>query len=90
MVTAVHLFKPSGDADFPNNNLTFAQVKELVDLKFPANGEADGYAEFKKDAYKMYGDSLVVRVSPIEAELKPENITLINSQGAEVSSDVPC
>ena len=84
MVTDVQLFNFAA----PNRTgfdrtLNFAQVEEL-DNVFPANGEADGKFTFTKGNYHIGEDSLLVRVSPVDAELTKSNVSLLNSQGKEL------
>ena len=84
MVTDVQLF---GFA-LPNRTgfdrtLNFAQVEEL-DNVFPAEGVADGKFTFTKGNYHIGEDSLLVRVSPVDAELTKSNVSLLNSQGKEL------
>ena len=84
MVTDVQLYNFAA----PNRTgfdrtLNFAQVEEL-DNVFPANGEADGKFTFTKGNYHIGEDSLLVRVSPVDAELTKSNVSLLNSQGKEL------
>ena len=84
MVTDVQLFV----FDLPNRTgfdrtLNFAQVEEL-DNVFPAEGVADGKFTFTKGNYHIGEDSLLVRVSPVDAELTKSNVSLLNSQGKEL------
>ena len=84
MVTDVQLF----DFALPNRTgfdrtLNFAQVEEL-DNVFPAEGVADGKFTFTKGNYHIGEDSLLVRVSPVDAELTKSNVSLLNSQGKEL------
>ena len=84
MVTDVQLFEFA----LPNRTgfdrtLNFAQVEEL-DNVFPAEGVADGKFTFTKGNYHIGEDSLLVRVSPVDAELTKSNVSLLNSQGKEL------
>ena len=84
MVTDVQLFQFA----YPNRSgfdrtLNFAQVEEL-DNVFPAEGVADGKFTFTKGNYHIGEDSLLVRVSPVDAELTKSNVSLLNSQGKEL------
>ena len=84
MVTDVQLFQFA----LPNRTgfdrtLNFAQVEEL-DNVFPAEGVADGKFTFTKGNYHIGEDSLLVRVSPVDAELTKSNVSLLNSQGKEL------
>ena len=84
MVTDVQLFEFA----VPNRSgfdrtLNFAQVVEL-DNVFPAEGVADGKFTFTKGNYHIGEDSLLVRVSPVDAELTKSNVSLLNSQGKEL------
>ena len=84
MVTDVQLYNFAA----PNRTgfdrtLNFAQVEEL-DNVFPAEGVADGKFTFTKGNYHIGEDSLLVRVSPVDAELTKSNVSLLNSQGKEL------
>ena len=84
MVTDVQLYNFA----LPNRTgfdrtLNFAQVEEL-DNVFPAEGVADGKFTFTKGNYHIGEDSLLVRVSPVDAELTKSNVSLLNSQGKEL------
>ena len=84
MVTDVQLYEFA----LPNRTgfdrtLNFAQVEEL-DNVFPAEGVADGKFTFTKGNYHIGEDSLLVRVSPVDAELTKSNVSLLNSQGKEL------
>ena len=93
MITDISLYT-SGIADLTgfNNNLDFWQVKEAVDRKFPFGDDVkditDGTIEFKKDALKMYDDSVLVRVNPVNAVLNADDISLVNSQGVALGKDI--
>ena len=85
MVTDVQLFdfaKPNYSGF--NTTLNFVQVEEKNNT-FPANGETgDDKFTFKEGNYYVGEDSLLIRVSPVDAELTKENISLLNSQGKEL------
>lgn len=85
MVTDVQLFdfaKPNNSGF--NTTLNFVQVEEKNNT-FPANGETgDDKFTFKEGNYYVGEDSLLIRVSPVDAELTKENISLLNSQGKEL------
>ena len=94
MVTAVDLYKTNESYRWsnglPDNDLTFIWVPSEHTTKFPADKNiADAQIEFSAD-HKNFTitDSLVVRVSPTNAELTPANISLINSQGKELNEFV--
>ena len=93
MVTAVDLYKTDANRwsnGLPDNDLTFIWVPSEHTTKFPANKNiADAQIEFSADHKNItITDSLVVRVSPTNAELTPANISLINSQGKELNEFV--
>ena len=94
MVTAVDLYKTSESYRWsnglPDNDLTFIWVPSEHTTKFPANKNlTDAQIEFSADHKNItISDSLVVRVSPTNAELTPANISLINSQGKELNEFV--
>ena len=93
MVTAVDLYKTGEDRwsnGLPDNDLTFIWVPSEHTTKFPADKNlTDAQIEFSADHKNItITDSLVVRVSPTNAELTPANISLINSQGKELNEYV--
>ena len=92
MVTSINLYNNTGSSYWPNGSinpydmdLVFYQAEEN-DNVFPANGEtgSDKYT-FVAGNVKTYGDSVLVRVNPVNAELTKENISLMNSQGKELN-----
>lgn len=93
MVTAVDLYKTDANrwqTGLPDDDLTFIWVPSEHTTKFPANKNlTDAQIEFSADHKNItITDSLVVRVSPTNAELTPANISLINSQGKELNEFV--
>ncbi len=93
MVTAVDLYKTDANRwsnGLPDNDLTFIWVPSEYTTKFPASKDVtDAQIEFSADHKNItITDSLVIRVSPTNAELTPANVTLINSQGKELSEFV--
>lgn len=94
MVTAVDLYKTNENnrwsSGLPDDDLTFIWVPSEHTTKFPANKNlTDAQIEFSADHKNItITDSLVVRVSPTNAELTPANISLINSQGKELNEFV--
>lgn len=93
MVTDVDLYITDAyryNNGLPNKNLMFVYVPQEKDTKFPANeGVADAQIEFSSENKNVTTtDSLVIRVSPTNAVLDPSNISLINSQGKELSEYV--
>ena len=93
MVTAVDLYKTDANRwsnGLPDNDLTFIWVPSEHTTKFPADKNlTDAQIEFSADHKNItIADSLVVRVSPTNAELTPANISLINSQGKELNEFV--
>ena len=81
MVTDVDLFASNAD-EFDNydTDLNFWKVKELVDVTFPGDKETgEDTFTFTKDNVRLFNDKLIVRVSPVDATLTPEMISLINS-----------
>ena len=93
MVTAVSLYKTGEDRwsnGLPDDDLTFIWVPSEHTTKFPADKNlTDAQIEFSADHKNItITDSLVVRVSPTNAELTPANISLINSQGKELNEFV--
>ena len=93
MVTAVDLYKTDENRwsnGLPDNDLTFIWVPSEHTTKFPADKNlTDAQIEFSADHKNItITDSLVVRVSPTNAELTPANVSLINSQGKELNEFV--
>ena len=93
MVTAVDLYKTDANRwsnGLPDNDLTFIWVPSEHTTKFPADKNlTDAQIEFSADHKNItITDSLVVRVSPTNAQLTPANISLINSQGKELNEFV--
>ena len=93
MVTAVDLYKTDANRwsnGLPDNDLTFIWVPSEHTTKFPADKNlTDAQIEFSADHKNItITDSLVVSVSPTNAELTPANISLINSQGKELNEFV--
>lgn len=85
MVTDVQLFNIAQ----PNytgfdRNLNFVQAAEKANV-FPAEANvADKQLKFEEGKYYAGEDSLLIRVSPVDAELTPGSISLLNSQGKEL------
>ena len=85
MVTDVQLFNIAQ----PNytgfdHNLNFVQAAEKANV-FPAEANvADKQLKFEEGKYYAGEDSLLIRVSPVDAELTPSSISLLNSQGKEL------
>uniref|UniRef100_UPI003FED6043 hypothetical protein n=1 Tax=Prevotella sp. TaxID=59823 RepID=UPI003FED6043 len=93
MVTAVSLYKTDEcrwSNGLPDDDLTFIWVPSEHTTKFPADKNlTDAQIEFSADHKNItITDSLVVRVSPTNAELTPANVSLINSQGKELNEFV--
>lgn len=66
-------------------------VAEEQDNLFPEDAASvTEQLEFKKGISSVQGDMVLVRVNPTNAVLKPENISLINSQGEELTGLVDC
>ena len=85
MVTDVQLFNIAepNNTGF-NRTLNFVQAAEKANV-FPAEANvADKQLTFEKGKYYSGEDSLLIRVSPVDAELTPGSISLLNSQGKEL------
>ena len=87
MVTDVQLynFAQTNVVDgFNNHSLNFVQTAEQENV-FPVDAKAtDKQLTFKDGKYYVGEDSLLVRVSPVDAELTASNVSLMNSQGVEL------
>jgi len=82
-VTSVELYYKSGAAFNGNNlkDLIFTEAVEKTNT-FPAEPiEGEKQYVFTDGTYSIYGDSIVVRVSPTNAQLTADMIQLINSKG---------
>ena len=85
MVTDVQLFSiAQPNYTGFNSTLNFVQAAEQANV-FPAEANvADKQLTFEKGKYYSGEDSLLIRVSPVDAELTPGSISLLNSQGKEL------
>ena len=85
MVTDVQLFNFAvPNCTGFNRTLDFVQAAEQANV-FPAEANvADKQLTFEKGKYYSGEDSLLIRVSPVDAELTPGSISLLNSQGKEL------
>ena len=85
MVTDVQLFNfARPDYTGFNRTLNFVQAAEQANV-FPAEANvADKQLKFEEGKYYAGEDSLLIRVSPVDAELTPGSISLLNSQGKEL------
>ena len=85
MVTDVQLYKftTATNPGF-NQELKFIQATEQANV-FPGAGVADAQFTFEKGKYFAGEDSLLIRVSPVDAELTTSNISLLSSQGKELN-----
>ena len=85
MVTDVQLFNiAQPNYTGFNSTLNFVQAAEQANV-FPAEANvADKQLTFEKGKYYSGEDSLLIRVSPVDAELTPGSISLLNSQGKEL------
>ena len=86
MVTDVQLFDfaPGSAATGFDQKLNFIQATEQANV-FPGAGVADAQFTFEKGKYFAGEDSLLIRVSPVDAELTTSNVSLLNSQGKELN-----
>ena len=86
MVTDVQLFDfaPGSAATGFDEKLNFIQATEQANV-FPGAGVADAQFTFEKGKYFAGEDSLLIRVSPVDAELTTSNVSLLNSQGKELN-----
>ena len=85
MVTDVQLFSiAQPNYTGFNRTLNFVQAAEQANV-FPAEANvADKQLKFEEGKYYAGEDSLLIRVSPVDAELTPGSISLLNSQGKEL------
>lgn len=87
MVTSVSFFYANNTTS--NLSPKFSKVTQKENT-FPKEDVTDTQLTFKKDYTTTNSVSVIVRVSPTNAKLTKENITLINSQGKEISDVVEC
>ena len=91
MVTDVQLFEfaaPDASLSGYDNELLFIQAAEQKNT-FPKDAKVAGkQLTFEDGKYYIGEDSLIVRVSPVDAELTASNVSLINSQGKELNGIV--
>ena len=91
MVTDVQLFEfaaPNASLSGYNHELNFIQAAEQKNT-FPKDAKVAGkQLTFEDGKYYIGEDSLIVRVSPVDAELTASNVSLINSQGKELNGIV--
>ena len=85
MVTDVQLYDfTTAETGFNNKQLKFIQAAEKANV-FPADAKAaDKQLKFEEGKYYAGEDSLLIRVSPVDAELTTSNVSLMNSQGKEL------
>ena len=101
-ITSVELFTWNGDGlgRLNHRNLQFFWAEEVqtwkfgMDLKADDKGVAltndqmtDHTVDFTEGLVNISKDSVLVRVVPIKAELTPDMICLLNTQGDTISSD---
>ena len=84
MVTDVQLYDFTTAETGFDQDLKFVQATEQTNV-FPGEGIADAQFKFEKGKYFIGEDSLLVRVSPVDAELTTSNVSLLNSQGLELN-----
>ena len=87
MVTSVSFFYANNTTSDLSPKFSKVTQKENT---FPKEDVTDTQLTFKKDYTTTDSVSVIVRVSPTNAKLTKENITLINSQGKEISDVVEC
>ena len=84
MVTDVQLYDFTTAETGFDQKLKFIQAAEKANV-FPADAKAaDKQLKFEEGKYYAGEDSLLIRVSPVDAELTTSNVSLMNSQGKEL------
>ena len=79
---------PDASLSAYNHELNFIQAAEQKNT-FPKDAKVAGkQLTFEDGKYYIGEDSLIVRVSPVDAELTASNVSLINSQGKELNGIV--
>ena len=93
-VTSVSLYVAGGEQTHGNRALSFLNTIEKATINFPAGEHADkkvtgdDVLSFTENKKVTYVDTIVVRVSPVSAQLKSEMVSLINSQGVEIDKSL--
>lgn len=88
MVTSVSLY--ASESVGTKYDYSFSKVTQKKNT-FPKDASvADGQLTFKEDFTTTDSVEVVIRVSPTNAVIKAGNISLINSQGTEISDIVEC
>lgn len=88
MVTSVSLY--ASESVGTEYGYKFSKVTQKKNT-FPKDASvADGQLTFKEDFTTTDSVEVVIRVSPTNAVIKAGNISLINSQGTEISDIVEC
>ena len=92
MITSINLFAGPHESGHNNqdgtgydefdHNLLFTYAIEKANVFPNAEGQkiVDGTIEFTEGKFRSYTDSILVRVSPVDAKLTKNNIALINSK----------
>ena len=86
MITDIQIYGTNGEHGF-NDKLTFIQTTEVASYDWNVFGDKEKFSFVKGNQY-LGGDSILVRVSPVDAVLTKENVCLVNSQGVDISSIV--
>ncbi|MGN0282259.1 MAG: hypothetical protein ACI4B3_08170 [Prevotella sp.] len=88
MITDIQLFPSYGmwDAGF-DTDINFIQAKEVATYNWTVFGDQEKF-EFTEGNQYIGKDQILVRVSPVNAVLTKENVSLINSQGANADAIV--
>jgi len=82
MVTSVELIVSGSAVNAGDQTLSFGTVTEKDNIF----GEGlEGAITFKKGTQVQVGDNFIVRVSPADAVLTPEMISLVNSKGENIN-----
>lgn len=88
-VTNVSLYVAGRNQVHGNMPIMFLNTKEVGTFKFPLDEKvADAQVEFLGREKVSYVDTIVIRVSPTNAQLTSDMISLINSQGVEINKEL--
>lgn len=81
MITSVNLFANVHEQGYGNHAKQFISVEEKTNTFTAPDGQS---IEFKEGRYSVYGDSVIIRVNPVNAVITKEMISMLNTQNAEI------
>jgi hypothetical protein len=91
-VTSVSLYVTSSGTEHVLQNVSFLNTIEKFTGTFPAEEDLEltnnDKLDFTENHKVTYVDTIIVRVSPTNAQLSADMISLINSQGVEIDKEL--